>query len=61
MTQQIKSYRERSREYLAKAFEELDAGDLTQAGVSANPHIVMPLDGIRCLISRPGVSQFSRW
>ena len=31
MTQQTKTYRERSREYLAKAFRELEAGDLTQA------------------------------
>jgi hypothetical protein len=31
MTQQVRTYRERSREYLAKAFEELEAGDLTQA------------------------------
>ena len=31
MTQQVKTYQERSREYLAKAFEELEAGDLTQA------------------------------
>ena len=31
MTQQVKTYRERSREYLIKAFEELEAGDLTQA------------------------------
>ena len=29
--QQTKTYRERSHEYLAKAFEELRAGDLTQA------------------------------
>ena len=31
MTQQVKTYRERSREYLAKAFAELEAEDLTQA------------------------------
>ena len=31
MTQQVRTYRELSREYLAKAFEELKAGDLTQA------------------------------
>ncbi len=31
MTQQTQTYRERSREYLAKAFSELEAGDLTQA------------------------------
>ncbi len=31
MTQQVQTYRERSREYLAKAFRELEAGDLTQA------------------------------
>ena len=29
--QQSKTYEERSREYLSKAFEELEAGDLTQA------------------------------
>ena len=31
MTQQTQTYRERSHEYLAKAFAELEAGDLTQA------------------------------
>ena len=29
--QQVETYQERSREYLVKAFEELEAGDLTQA------------------------------
>ncbi len=29
--QQARTYRERSREYLSKAFQELEAGDLTQA------------------------------
>ena len=29
--QQARTYQERSREYLSKAFQELDAGDLTQA------------------------------
>ena len=29
--QQALTYRERSREYLGKAFQELEAGDLTQA------------------------------
>ena len=29
--QQAKTYRERSREYLSKALQELEAGDLTQA------------------------------
>ena len=31
MTQQVQTYRERSREYLTKAFRELEAGDLAQA------------------------------
>ncbi len=31
MSQPVQTYRERSREYLAKAFRELEAGDLTQA------------------------------
>ena len=29
--QQAQTYRERSREYLSKAFQELSEGDLTQA------------------------------
>ena len=31
MSQQVQTYRERSREYLAKAILELEAGELTQA------------------------------
>ena len=31
MVQQTRAYRDRSREYLAKAFRELEDGDLTQA------------------------------
>ncbi len=50
MGQQVQTCRERSREYLAKAFRELEAGDLTQAsekGWGAAAQIVKAVADVR--------------